>query len=95
MSVPATRCARCVAGQCGHVMCKPGGSYQHRITDVAGTSCCADCAPVLLEAALHPVVHGIRIITDDRVPSGAALLASGGQVQAFAIPGGADAARTA
>lgn len=54
MSVPATRCARCVAGQCGHVMCKPGGSYQMRVTDVAGTSCCQDCAGVLLELVLHP-----------------------------------------
>lgn len=63
MSVPAVRCARCVAGQCGHVMCKPGGSYQLRVTDVAGTACCADCAPALLELVLHPP-HGAYILPD-------------------------------
>jgi hypothetical protein len=49
------KCARCLAGLCGHSVCTtPPVSALDAITGVAGTSCCGDCAPVLLELVLHP-----------------------------------------
>lgn len=56
MPIALSMCARCVAGQCGHDECRSPGWGKPPVTDVAGTSCCADCAPVLLELVLHPPV---------------------------------------
>ena len=50
------KCARCVAGLCGHDLCKPGGRYEIAVTAVAGTPCCAECASTLFplwHASLH------------------------------------------
>lgn len=49
------KCARCVAGLCGHERCRPGGRYEIAVTAVAGTPCCGECAGPLLEMVLHPL----------------------------------------
>lgn len=48
------KCARCLAGLCAHQGCTTPGFGMDAETQVAGTSCCGDCAPVLLEMVLHP-----------------------------------------
>jgi hypothetical protein len=55
MPIALSMCARCVAGLCGHDECRTPGWGKPPVTDVAGTSCCGDCAPVLLELVLHPL----------------------------------------
>jgi hypothetical protein len=47
------KCARCLAGLCDHQGCGAASKVE-AVTDVAGTSCCGACAPVLLELVLHP-----------------------------------------
>jgi hypothetical protein len=59
-SVNGTKCARCLAGLCDHQGCGPAGKVG-AVTDVAGTSCCAECAPVLLEL----VLHSLRVMPAD------------------------------
>jgi hypothetical protein len=49
------KCAPCLAGLCSHPQCAtPPVSAMDAVTDVAGTSCCGDCAAALLELVLHP-----------------------------------------
>ena len=49
------KCARCLAALCGHQICRSGEFRVEAAAIVAGTSCCTDCAPVLLELVLHPL----------------------------------------
>ena len=54
MTVAPSKCARCLAALCDHQGCKTPGFGIDALSLVAGTSCCGDCAPVLLELVLHP-----------------------------------------
>jgi hypothetical protein len=78
------KCARCLAGLCGHPDCDPParGPARDAITDVAGTSCCGDCAPVLLELVLHPLT---TVVVNPPVKVGE--LGAGGNRARF-YPGG-------
>lgn len=64
----AGKCARCLAGLCGHPLCATAGYSMDAETHVAGTSCCADCAPVLLELVLHPPT---TVVVNQPVTTGA------------------------
>jgi hypothetical protein len=62
------KCARCLAGLCDHNGCGAASKVE-AVTDVAGTSCCGACAPVLLELVLHPlttVVVNPPVVQGDR-----------------------------
>jgi hypothetical protein len=49
-------CARCLSGQCDHVECRTRGFGMAAETTVQGTACCPQCAPVLMELVVHPLM---------------------------------------